>query len=216
MNTQTKKRLAGLLAVMVLVSGTAVYAQRAHEVTLNEGTKITIRLNNNLSTKTNRDGDPFTAEVVTPVFYHSSVVIPAGSIVTGRVANLKRPGRITGKADINLRFESIRLPNGPEEYLVARLAGTDRATKGTVDREGTLKGEGSKKKDAAVIGGAGAVGAGIGAIAGGGKGTAIGGGAGAIAGLATVLATRGKDLEVPRGTEFDIVLDRPLRLPTHP
>ncbi|MBI1747358.1 MAG: hypothetical protein HYR55_12310 [Acidobacteria bacterium] len=213
MKIKRSQGLSGILA-LVLVFGAAAYAQRAHEVTLNEGTKITVRLNDHLSTKTNREGDRFSAEVITPVFYHSQVVIPAGSVVNGRISHLKRPGRITGKADIDFRFETLRLQNGPEEYIVARLAGADRSTKGTVDREGTLKGEGSKKRDTAVIAGSGAAGAGIGAIAGGAKGTAIGGGAGALIGLGAILVTRGKDLEVPRGSEFDLVLERPLRLST--
>lgn len=117
---------------------------------------------------------------------------------------------------MSLRFESIRLPNGREEPIVARLSSTDRPSKERVEREGTLKGPGSKKNDAAVIGAAGGGGAGIGAIAAGGKGTAIGAGVGALAGLATILARRGKELEVPRGTELSIVLERPLHLANSP
>ncbi len=55
-------------------------------------------------------------------------------------------------------------------------------------------------------------GAGVGAIAAGAKGTAIGAAAGAAAGLAAVLLTRGKELELPRGTTLDVILDRPLDL----
>ena len=216
MCSKIMKGLTALTVMAVLIAGTTVYAQRSHEVTLNEGTKITIRLNQSLSTKTNREGDRFSAEVISPVSYHNTVVIPAGSVVSGRISHLTRPGRIKGKADIDLRFETLRLSNGPEEYIVARISHTDRTSKASVKKEGTLEGEGSKGKDTAVVAGAGGVGAGIGAIAGGAKGTAIGGGAGALAGLATVFATRGKDLEIPSGTEFDIVLDRPLRLPAKP
>jgi type IV secretion system protein VirB10 len=204
--------LVGLITLALMSSVLPVFAQRGQEVTLNEGTKLTLRLNDHLSTKTARSGDRFSAEVVTPIYKGNTVVIPAGTIVNGRVGNIKRPGRIKGRAEMDLRFESIRLPNGFEEPIVARFANLDRREKGEVDREGTIKGQGSKGKDTAVIATGGGVGAGIGAIAGGAKGTAIGGGAGAIIGLGTVLATRGKDLELQRGTELDIVLDRPLRI----
>ena len=216
MRVRNRKWFAGLLASALLMGAIALYAQRVHSVTLPEGTKLTLRLNNPLSTKTNRGGDRFTADVVSPVSYHGKVVIPAGSVVAGRVTHLKRPGRLTGRGEMSLRFESLRFPNGREESLVARLSSTDRSTKGRVDREGSLKGQGSPKKDAAVIGAAGGAGAGIGAVIGGGKGTAIGAGVGALAGLITLLATRGKDLDVPSGTEFHIVLDRPLHLPDRP
>jgi len=78
-----------------------------------------------------------------------------------------------------------------------------------VTEEGQVEGEGSKKRDAATIGGGAGVGAVIGAIAGGGKGAAIGAGAGAAAGTGVVLLTRGKDITLKRGTELAIQLDRP-------
>lgn len=206
--------LIGLMVAVFVLGEIAMLAQRANEVVLNEGTRMTIRLNDFISTKTARQGDRFTAEVVSSVLQNRDVVIPAGSIVTGRVTQVKRPGRIKGKAELYLRPESIKLPNGAEESMVASVTGVSRGEKGQLKKggEGSIEGEGSKGRDAAVIGTAGGVGAGIGAIAGGAKGTAIGGGSGALIGLAGVLATRGKDLELARGTELDIVLDRPLRI----
>ena len=56
-------------------------------------------------------------------------------------------------------------------------------------------------------------GAGIGAIASqSAKGAGVGAGAGAALGLATVLLTRGPELELPRGTSLEAVLDRALVL----
>ena len=79
---------------------------------------------------------------------------------------------------------------------------------------GTIEGDGSKGKDVATVAKPGASGAGIGALVAGGKGAAIGSGIGAAVGLATVFATRGKDLEVQRGSTMDIQLDRQLLIPT--
>jgi hypothetical protein len=44
------------------------------------------------------------------------------------------------------------------------------------------------------------------------RGAGIGAGIGAGAGIATVLLTRGREVELPRGATLDVVLDRALRL----
>jgi hypothetical protein len=76
-----------------------------------------------------------------------------------------------------------------------------------------LEGERSQGSDIGRVVIPGAIGAGIGTLAGGGKGAAIGTGIGAAIGLTTVFATRGKEIEVPRGSALDIVLDKPLIIP---
>ncbi len=208
------KAYTGVVAFLaLLLTGSLIsYAgPQQDEIILNEGTRILLRLNNLLSTKTAREGDEFTAQVVEPIYRGAQLVVPSGSIVTGRVVNSKRAGRIRGRAELNLRFETIRLPNGHEENLIASLESLDRAEKEEMGEEGAVKGEGSKKRDTAIIGTGAGIGAGIGAIAGGAKGTAIGAGAGGLIGLAGVLSTRGRDIELPRGTELTIRLERPLR-----
>jgi hypothetical protein len=82
-----------------------------------------------------------------------------------------------------------------------------------IGNEGTVEGVGSKGRDAGQVAKPGAVGAGIGVLIGGGSGAAVGGGVGAMVGLASVLATRGKDIELRRGAALEIVLDRPLVVP---
>lgn len=199
-------------AALLLAGSLISYAgPQQDEIILNEGTRILLRLNDFLSTKTAREGDEFTAQVVEPIYRGAQLVVPSGSIVSGRVVSAKRAGRIRGRAELNLRFETIRLPNGYEENIIASLESLDRAEKEEMGEEGAVKGEGSKKRDAAIIGTGAGIGAGIGAIAGGAKGTAIGAGAGGLIGLAGVLSTRGRDIELPRGTELTIRLNRPLR-----
>lgn len=83
----------------------------------------------------------------------------------------------------------------------------------TTDKEGKIKGDTDKSSDAGTVMKTTGAGAGIGAIAGRSAGGAgIGAAAGAAMGLATVLLTRGPELELPRGTSVDIELDRPLYL----
>jgi hypothetical protein len=140
-------------------------------------------------------------------------VIPAGTTLEGRVAEVKTAGRVKGRSEMNLAYERLIFPNGVSETIVASQAELDETQKEEIDRkEGTIRGESSRKRDAAEIGGGAAAGAGIGAIAGGAKGTAIGAGVGGLIGLADSMRRKGKEVEIPAGTRFVIRLDRPLTI----
>jgi len=186
-----------------------VYAPQ--RLTVAEGTKIVFTLNNALSSKTNREGDPFSGVVSRSVRVGDQVVIPEGSVVRGQVSHVQRPGRVKGRGELGLRFDRLEIPGGETYDLSASLT-TLEDEKETVNEEGQVKGEGSKKRDAATIGAGAGIGAVIGAIAGGGKGAAIGAGGGAAAGTGLVLLTRGKDVELKRGSTVAIQLDRPLTI----
>jgi hypothetical protein len=185
----------------------------ASEPVLPEGTRITLQLNEHLSTKANREGDPFTAVVTTPVYLSDRVVIPKGSSVAGSISRIIRPGRFKGKAVMNLLFQSITIPGRGQIPIVATLVRVDPEVNGGTHSEGSLEGEGSTGSDVGRVITPGLAGAGIGAVAGGGKGAGIGAAVGAAVGLATVFTSRGKDLEVRRGSTLDISLDRPLTIP---
>jgi hypothetical protein len=174
-----------------------------------EGTKIAFALDEALSTKSHRAGDSFSGVVSRPLQIGGRVIIPEGSVVRGTVARSKRAGRIRGRAEMDLRLEQLELPDGQVFDLVATLTELDESEKETVGEEGEITGQGSKKRDAATIGGGAGIGAAIGAIAGGGgKGAATGAGVGAAAGTAAVLLTRGRDVKIEQGSELALQLDR--------
>jgi hypothetical protein len=200
-----------LLVAWVLLPGT-MYAQAAPDFVLPQGTKINLQLNDYLSTKQNTEGQTFTATVSAPVYLKERLIIPKGSIVSGTISRIMRPGRFKGKAMMNLNFDSIRLPGASDLPIVATLVHIDPEGNGGTGQEGTITGEGSKGKDVAKVAAPTLAGAGIGAIVNGGQGAAIGAGIGAVVGLAT-LARPGKDLEIRRGAAMDVVLDRPLSIP---
>jgi hypothetical protein len=207
-------KLSLISVVFSLAFGAIVArAQAGGEAVLQEGTRISLQLNDHLSTKVNVEGDRFSANVIAPVYLGDRLIIPKGSIVTGSVSRVLRPGRFKGKAVMNLLFQSIRVPGRGEINIVASLAHVDAEGNSGIQSEGTIRGEGSAGRDAARVLTPGLSGAGIGAIAGGGKGAAIGAGVGAAVGLATIFSTRGKDIEMRRGSTMDIALDRPLSLP---
>src|SRR5205809_241306 len=193
-----------LVSHMILLAG---------DQTLGQGTRISLQLSDTLSTKLSNEGDTFTARVVSPVTLGERVVIPKGSIVTGSISRVLRPGRFRGKAVMDLVFQSIRISGRPGLPIVASLVTLDAQGNVEAKPEGSIRGESSKGRDAASIAKPAAAAAGVGALVDGGKGAAIGSGIGAAVGLATVFATRGTDLELPRDSALDIVLDRPLAVP---
>ena len=197
------------------ITGTTVPAPSSGPLSLPEGTTLRLRLNNTISTRSSRQGDRFTATVSEPVYVQgsSTVAIPAGSGVTGVVSMVERPGRVKGVAQLHLRYDTLTPPGGKEHPMQASTVSVQDKEGNRVDeREGTVKGKKSTGRDAATVGGTSALGAIIGGIAGGGKGAAIGAGVGAGAGAGGVLATRGKEIDLPSGTPVEIRLLQTLEL----
>ena len=207
-----KTAFASMMWVFVVAAvAPFVRAQASETYTVPDGTRVQVRLETTLNSKTHRTGDRFTAKVVEAIMVNGKEVIPAGTTVEGRVAEVKTAGRVKGRSEMNLSYERLIFPNGVSETIVASLADLDETQKEEVDRkEGTIKGESSRKRDAAEVGGGAAAGAGIGAIAGGGKGAAIGAGVGGLIGLADSMRRKGKEIEIPAGTRQVIRLERPL------
>ncbi len=203
--------VALVASVHLLIAGTIAGTQ---EITIPEGTRITLQLNDPLSTKLSNEGDSFTAKVTAPVYVGDRVAIQKGSVVTGSVSRIVRPGRFRGKAVMNLVFSSIRIPGRPEIAIPsASLVRVDQEGNAGVQPEGGVVGESSTGKDAARVLTPGVAGGAIGGAIGGGTGAAIGGAVGIAGGLITIFATRGKDLEMRRGATLEIALDRPLVIP---
>ena len=177
------------------------------------GTKIPLTLTQGITSKTAKEGDPVYAQTAFPVAQDNRIVIPAGSYVQGVVRRVVRPGRVKGRAELLISFTSMILPNG---YTVLLPGAVDKVpglqTVDTKGSEGTIEGQGSKGKDAATIAKTTAAGAGLGGITGDGKGAGIGAGAGAALGLATVLLTRGPEIQLDPGASIEMVLEREITL----
>ena len=186
----------------------------AQDYVVEPGTKIPLSLINTISTKHSAEGDRVYLETAFPVLVNGKIVIPVGSYVAGVVTQIKKPGRMKGRGELYVRFDSLTLPNGVTRDFRARLGGVDGQTAGELDRsEGKVRSEGNKAGDARSVGEAAGAGASIGVIAGSaaghtGMGAGIGAAAGAAAGLVGVLATRGPDAVLARGSTVEMVLDR--------
>ncbi|MBZ5508507.1 MAG: hypothetical protein LAO78_23870 [Acidobacteriia bacterium] len=170
------------------------------------GTEIHATLDTPLSNRTSKPGDRFTATVSDPVHANNGLdVIPSGSRIEGEVADAddgKTLAALRGKGKLSLRFRDVVLPNGQTLPLIATLISVhDTSGKNTKKANEEGRGQpGTRSKDVGI--GAGAV---AGSIFGGPlKGLAIG----ALAGGGYVLATKGKDVNLPAQTGMVIRLDQ--------
>jgi len=191
-------------------------AVKPGEFQVSPGTRIPLSLINSVSTKHSSEGDRVYLQTVFPILVNSKVVIPPGSYVAGTITQVKRPGRVKGRGEFYLRFDSLTLPNGVTRDFRARLGALDGRGSEELDKEeGKVRSEGNKSGDARTIGEAAAAGASVGVIAGGaagryGMGAGIGAAAGAAAGMMGVLLSRGPDAVLARGSTVEMLLDRPL------
>jgi len=177
------------------------------------GTKVPLQLINSVSTKTAEVGDRVYLQTNFPILADGRIVIPPGSYVTGTVTQVKRGGKVKGRAELYVRFDALTLTNGVTRDFRAALGGMDGSNPGKLDRtEGKVEGEGNKAGDATKVGEAAAWGTMIGGVASRtGPGAGIGAAAGAAAGLVGVLLTRGPDAMLERGSTVEMMLDRSLK-----
>ncbi len=199
------------LFVSFLAAGIAAAAP----IQIPRGTHVLLRMVNSISTRTAQEGDYVYLRTATPVSVDDRIAIPAGSYVQGVVARSKRSGRVSGRAELAIRLETLTLPGGRVVRFAPHLSSVDSGgADQKVDRQENAVRQGPDHgRDAAQI----AILAGTGAWAGGiadrgWRGAGIGSGIGSAVGLATVLATRGREVTLRPGSTMDVVFDRAVNL----
>jgi type IV secretory pathway VirB10-like protein len=163
-------------------------------LTIPAGTELQLVLENGLSSATSQEGDPVTARVERATGPDGRVLLPGGTVLKGRVYRAAPAGRVSGKSRLAVDFDRI-VVRGAEHRLDTTA----------IDVEGPD----SHGRDAAIVGGSTVGGAIIGGLLGGGNGAKKGAVVGVLGGTGAVLATRGKDVEIPSGSRWTVrVKDR--------
>jgi type IV secretion system protein VirB10 len=178
-----------------------------------KGTHVLLRLENSITSRTAQAGDVVYFRTASPIIVDSRVVVQPGCFAQGTVTLVKRPGRVAGRGELGLRLDSLALPNGRVFQFSGTVESVDAEGTGqtATKKEGTVRQGSDGGRDAGTVVTRGAQGAALGAIVDrSATGAGIGGGAGAAAGLAQVLLTRGRDVELRRGSTVDVVIDRPM------
>ena len=166
-------------------------------ILLPAGTNLVIRMIDAADSERDRVGQSYRASLDQPVLVDGNEIIPRGADVTVKLVDSKQSGKLAGRAELALSLQSVSVGGRMHDVNTQ-----------------TVKEESSSRtgRTAKVAGGTAAVGAIIGAIAGGGKGAAIGAGAGAATGAGVELATSGQRVRVPSETRLTFVLDSAVRL----
>jgi len=162
------------------------------EVTIPAGTSISVTLLNSLASNASKPEDQVKGALAQPVVVSGLTALPSGSQLSGTVTEVHKAGRVKGKASIAFRFERLLVRGESHAIHTAQVK---------QDAGSGVKGD---VKKGAVGAGAGAI---VGGVAGGGTGAAIGALAG---GTGAVLATKGKEVELPAGTALTVLLQEPL------
>jgi hypothetical protein len=222
MSVSAKLIAAGLLAAAQgwaqTTTAPASTAPASQTYTVPAGTKVLLSLKSAINTKTAQQGDGVYLVSSFPVVGESQIMIPVGVYVQGVVDRVQRPGRVKGRAQLDLHFTTMIFPSGQVievPGVLNSLPGSDGPK--VKDSEGTVEQAGNKGRDVgnvlkgAAIGAEGGVigGAATGNVA---KGVGYGSLAGAAAGTIYTLFTRGNDIVIPPGTPVEMVLQRPLVL----
>lgn len=180
-----------------------------------QGTHLLLRMVNSVNTRTAAEGDQVYLQTASPIAMNGQIVVPSGSYVQGVITHAKRSGKVAGRAELGIRLDTLTLPSGKAMQIAPRLSSVDSENTGQkVDKdEGVVKQAPDRGRDAARI----AIWAGSGAAIGGiadrsWTGAGIGAGAGGAVGIATMLLTRGKEVQLRQGSTLDVVFDRPITI----
>ena len=178
-----------------------------------QGAHVLLRMENSISTRTAKEGDFVYLRTAVPIASSGDIAVPSGSYVQGVVSLSKQSGRVKGRAQLAIRLETLTLASGKVYKFSPHLSSVDSGESGqkVEGSENTVEQAPGKGQDAERISILAGSGAAIGGIADRSwKGAGIGAGVGSAVGLATVLLTRGKEVELRQGSTLDVVFDRPV------
>jgi len=167
---------------------------RFRDVTAPAGTELPLELTTALSSETAQIEAPVTARLRRAVVVDGLTVFPAGAVFHGNVTEVERAGRVKGRSHLAFRFTQVTIDEQRDSVATHSVS---------------FEGEATKSEDATKVGAGAGIGAVIGGIVGGGKGAAKGAVIGGAAGAGTVLATRGRDVELAAGSEVNTTLATP-------
>lgn len=181
MNRKSFPVAPAVLALLLLSGLIAPSARAQKSLEIPSGTTINVRMIDKLSSEENQTGDTFHGTLDEPIAVNGRELYPKGADVIGRVTDVHPTGRLSEPGELDLVLNTVSSGTVAASIHVQPLV---------------IKGESHKKSNVTKIGGGAALGAVIGAIAGGGKGAAIGTLAGGAAGTGAAAATGKKPATV--------------------
>lgn len=168
--------------------------------TLQAGTTIQVKMDNEINSKISSINDTFTVTVSKAVVVRETEILPIGTVIEGRITGVK-PASLGGSdGSFEITFETLRLANGAKRPIEAVLTNLEKP-KSPVARNVI-----------SIIGGT-ALGALIGTASKKENGALIGAGIGAGAGTSAALFRKGKEARIKTDEEIEIRLKKDVTLP---
>jgi hypothetical protein len=175
-------------------------ATTGNVIEIPSGTHLDVRMIDSVDSKVNAVGQTFRAQLNQPVLIEGRQILPRGDGVTVRLVEDKQAGKLTGRPSLILDLDAVDYKGRKYHVAAASVEESGKSRTG---------------QTAKVVGGLSALGAIIGAVAGGGKGAAIGALSGAGAGTAVQVLTQGPRVYIPSETRLEFILRRPILLHPH-
>lgn len=169
----------------------------AYGLTIPADTAVTVRMIDPVNSETAQLGQTFRASLDEPIFVDGQQVAGRGADVVTKLVEDRQSGKFEGRAVLTLALVSINL-NGQLVPVTSSDVKTESASRGT--------------RSAGAVGGGTALGAIVGALAGGGKGAAIGAVSGAAIGGGAEAMTKGQTVKIPSETRLTFRLQSPVQL----
>jgi len=176
-----------------------------------QGTHVLLRMVNSVSTRTAEEGTQVYLQTANPIAVDGRILVPVGSYVQGVVSHARRSGKVSGRAELGIRLETLTLPSGKALKFAPKLNSVDanESDQKVAVEESTVKQGPDYGRDAARIAIIAGSGAGLGGLTDRSwSGAGIGAGAGGAVGFAATLLTRGREVELKQGSTLDVVFDR--------
>lgn len=200
---------------LCFVAALGLAAAFGEPVEIPKGAHVLLRMVNSISTATAQPGDYVYLRTATPIVAGGRIAVPAESYVQGIVVKAKRSGKVSGRAELSIRLETLTLGTGQVVKFAPKIASVDAGETGqrVKDPEGDVEPASTRAQDAAQVAILAGTGASIGALADQSvRGAGIGAGIGSAVGLARVLMSRGREVELRQGSTLDVAFDRAVSL----
>jgi type IV secretion system protein VirB10 len=178
-----------------------------------------VALKHAISTKSAREGDAVYAETTFPVVLNERILIPAGTYVQGTISHVERAGRLKGRAEVLMHFNTLIYPSGYTVLLPGSIENAPGVDNTSVNGdEGAIRADSQVGQKAGTIAGTAATGTVVGGLSNGGKGALVGAAAGGAVGTVIALLTRNNEVKLDTGTTLEMVIQRnvpldPTRIP---
>lgn len=199
MNFWRKATKVFALFSLLFLNSIFINAQTVYDVP--SGTKIRVQMDNEINSKVSSVNDTFTMKISEPLKIRDTVVLPIGTVVEGRVTEVRRASIGRKNGSLTVSIETLRL-----------LSGEKREIKGVLVNQLTAD-ESFPAASILTVAGGTALGAIFGGVSKAENGALVGAAIGTGAGAGVAFLRKGKDVRIKADEIFEIELTRNVTLP---